>query len=122
MKIIERVLGTLLMLGAVGHLIGSISAYRASPITLLWAVAASVLLALLGILTLLRVNRPADRTLAYVVAGGCLSWAALAIALGVVIHDLADPRVVVNAVLAVTVAGISVSARPPAARPRPRSR
>lgn len=117
MKSLERGLGILLILGAGGHLLGSIAAYRNSPITLLWAVAASVLVALLGVLNLLRINRPADRSLAWVVAAGCASWTAIAIGLGLVIHDVTNPRVVANVVLALAVTGTAVRSRRPGLSP-----
>ena len=109
-KIVDRPFSLLLMLGAVGHLFGSIATYEDSPETLLWAVSASVLMVLLGALNLLRTNRPDDRALAWITGAGSLCWAGVAVAFGVVIENVLDPRAVLNVVFALGLACFSIKA------------
>lgn len=94
MRTIDRLLAVLLLLGAVGHTFGSIHSYSRQPLVLLWALCASVLVALLGALQLLRAARPADRPLAWIATAGTACWLAAAIAFGVLIRDPLDPRVI----------------------------
>jgi hypothetical protein len=107
-KIVDRPFALLLMLGAGGHLFGSITTYEDSPETLLWAVSAGVLMVLLGALNLLRTNRPGDRALAWITGAGSLCWAGLAVGFGVVIQNVLDPRVLANVVFALSLAGFSI--------------
>ncbi|SRR6266404_4292726 len=107
-KIVDRALAVLLILGAGGHLFGSITAHGDSPQTLVWAVSASVLMVLLGALNLLRTKRPDDQAFACITGAGSMCWAALAVAFGVAIHNVLDPRAVANVIFALGLAGFSV--------------
>ena len=100
-KQIDRVLAVLLSLGAIGHTVGSIAAFRNQPATLLWALCASALIALVSAINLLRTWRPGDRLLAWIAVTGTLSWLVASIAFGVIIGRLIDPRVVVFVVLTI---------------------
>ena len=64
MKILDRVLSSLLILGGIGHTIGSIKFYKSDPMTLLWALCASLFVFLFAAISLVRAGRPADTTLA----------------------------------------------------------
>lgn len=116
MRIADRVLAVLLLLGAVGHTFGAIQAYSHQPVSLLWALCASVLVALLGALNLLRAGRPADRALAWIAAAGTACWLVAAVAFGVVIRRPTDPRVVVFVVVC---AGLIAFSLQTALRPSP---
>jgi len=117
MRIADRVLAVLLLLGAIGHTFGSIQAYSHQPLSMLWALCASVLVALLSALNLLRSGRPADRALAWIAAAGTACWLVAAVAFGVLIHRPMDPRVVVFAVICVGLIAFSLqTAFRPAAR------
>jgi peptidoglycan/LPS O-acetylase OafA/YrhL len=94
LKNLDRALAILLSLGTVGHTVGSIGTYRHQPITLLWALCASLLIALLGAINLLRANRPHDRSLGWLGAFGTLGWLAAVVAFGIIKGALFDPRVV----------------------------
>lgn len=99
MRILDRLLAALLLLGAVGHTFGSIQSFSNQPLVLLWALCASVLVALLGAINLLRAGRPADRALAWIAAVGTACWLVAAIVFGLLIHHPADPRVLVFVVV-----------------------
>ena len=100
-KIVDRLFGSLLILGAIGHTFGSIKAFSSTPHELLWALCASVLIALLGALNLLRSWRPQDSTLAWIVCAGTTCWLAASIAFGLIIGRPFDPRVIVFVILSV---------------------
>jgi hypothetical protein len=109
MKILDRICGWLLILGAGGHSMGSYNAYKDQPMTLLWALSASIAGVLLAALNLLRVGRPTDRTLAWVCVVGNLVWLVFVYAFGRLIGNLLDFRVVIQA--GVTIALLILSLR-----------
>lgn len=94
MRIVDRLLAIVLLLGVIGHTLGSIKAYAAQPMTLLWALCASALLALVGVINLVRASRPADRSLAWIAAAGAALWLIAALAFGCLIRNFLDPRVI----------------------------
>ena len=93
MRILDRIFAIVLLLGAVGHTFGSIRAYSDQPLPLFWALNASVLVALLGVLNLVRARRPSDRVLAWITAAGTLCWLIGSIIFGMLIGHPLDPRV-----------------------------
>jgi hypothetical protein len=100
-KSLDRTFAVLLMLGAVGHTLGSFKTYGGQPIVLLWALCASVLAVLLGAINLLRVNRPADAAVAWIGVGGMVCWLACTLAFGHLIGNLADFRIVIFTVISI---------------------
>jgi hypothetical protein len=100
-KNLDRTFGVLLMLGAVGHTLGSFKTYGSQPIVLLWALCASVLVVLLGAINLLRVNRPADAALAWICVGAMVCWLACTLAFGHLLGNLFDFRIMIFAVLSI---------------------
>ena len=113
-KNLDRTLAVLLMLGAVGHTLGSLKTYGDQPVVLLWALCASVLVVLLGAINLLRVSRPADIALAWICVGGMVCWLACTLAFGHLIGNLADFRIVIFAVLSIGLIffGVRTAVRP----------
>jgi hypothetical protein len=108
-KYLDRALAVVLGLGAaVGHTLGSLTAYAHQPITLLWALNASVLGAMLGGLHLVRSFRPTDRVLAWLLVLPTLFWLGSAIQFGMLIGRPLDPRVVVIVVASVGLIAFSL--------------
>jgi len=107
MKIIDRIFGWLLVIGAALHAYGSLMFYGPQTVTLVWVLAGSLAALLLAALNLMRVNRPTDRTLAYVCFAGSLAWCAVALAFGVAQQNIVDPRVLYHAIVALALAGFS---------------
>jgi hypothetical protein len=94
-KYIDRTLAVLLFLGAaVGHTYGAFKFYGHDPLMLFWALHASVLGGLLGILNFLRTFRPQDRALARITVAGTAIWTVGAARFGVLIGNPTDQRVV----------------------------
>src|SRR5690348_13360622 len=101
LRTVDRAFAALLILGAIGHTLGSIKAFINTPHELLWALCASVLIAMLGVLNLLRSWRPRDAALAWIVCAGTACWLVASIAFGLIIGKPFDPRVIVFVILSV---------------------
>lgn len=108
MKIVDRVFGWLLVLGALLHTVGAITSVRNNPDLLVWALAGSLAALLLAALNLMRVNRPADRTLAWLSAAGSLGWVCVAVGVGLSAGNLLDPRVVYHLIVGAALAAFSI--------------
>lgn len=108
MKTIDRVFGWLLVLGAILHSVGSFVALRSNPGVLVWALSGSLAALLVAALNLMRVNRPGDRTLAWVSAAGSIAWTLVAIGFGASIGNVLDPRAMYHAVAGAVLAVFSV--------------
>jgi hypothetical protein len=108
MKILDRILGWLLVIGSLLHAWGSWMAYANQPETLLWSLSASLAGLLIAALNLLRVNRPGDRTLAWVCVAGSLAWAVVAFAFGRIIGNVLDPRALIHLLNALGLAALGL--------------
>jgi len=94
LKILDRVLGCILLLGGVGHTLGSLQFYKNDQLTLLWSLSASLFVFLLGTLNLVRAGRPKDTTLAWICLVAGLCHIASTLRFGVLIGNFFDFRVV----------------------------
>lgn len=108
MKIVDRVFGWLLVLGAFGHAAGSWVAGRNNHQLLVWALSGSLAALLVSALNLLRVSRPGDRPLALVSFCGSLAWAMVAMGFGASIGNLLDPRALYHLVIALVLTAMSL--------------
>ncbi len=107
MTYIDRAFGWLLAIGSALHVYGSLKAYAPQSTALVWALGSSLGGFLLAAVNLMRVNRPGDRTLAWVSFAGALCWTAVALAFGMAIDNVLDPRVLYHVVVALALAGFS---------------
>ena len=73
MKVLDRILSGLLILGGVGHTAGSFSGYKSDQMMLLWSLSMSMFVFMLGALNLIRAGRVRDIPLTWVclVGGVC---------------------------------------------------
>jgi len=95
MRMLDRILSGLLILGAIGHTLGVLKFYRGQPHPLFWSLCASILILLLAAVNLLRADRPGDRGLAWVAAGASLAYAGISVAFGgFLMGNYLDPRAV----------------------------
>jgi peptidoglycan/LPS O-acetylase OafA/YrhL len=97
MRWIDRGLAGLLILGGVGHTYGVLNFYK-DPNTLFWSLTASVLIALLAAVNLLRSWRD-DRALAAIAAAGSAAYFVIALGFGRLIGDMTDFRVILFGVI-----------------------
>ena len=108
MKILDRVLGSILILGGVGHTFGSLQFYKHDQLTLLWSLSFSLFIFLLGTLNLVRAGRPKDTTLAWICLVAGLCHIAATLRFGVLIGNPFDFRVVFFIVVALGLCAMSV--------------
>ena len=108
MVILDRALGCLLLLGGVGHTLGSFHGYGKDPMMLLWSLCASLFVFFLGGLNLLRAGRPGDRALAWfcLIAGIC--WIVASARFGMLIGNLFDFRPLIFIVITLGLCGFCV--------------
>lgn len=107
MRLIDRIFGWILAVGAVLHSIGSYLGYKHEPMTLLWALCASLAALLVAAINLLRAGRPTDRPVAWIALVGSLAWAVAAFTFGALIGNLFDPRALIHGIAALALAGFS---------------
>ena len=111
MRILDRILSGLLILGAIGHTLGVLKFYRGQLHPLFWSLCASVLILLLAAVNLLRADRPGDHGLAWVAAGASLVYAGISVAFGgLLVGNYLDPRAVGFAVISFGLAAFSLRA------------
>ena len=99
MKILDRILSCLLILGGIGHTLGSLHGYKNDQMTLLWSLCASLFVFLFAALSLIRAGRPKDTALAWLCLVAGLCWIAASLRFGVLIGNLFDPRPLIFGVL-----------------------
>jgi hypothetical protein len=101
LKIIDRGLGILLLIGAGAHTVGSVKLYR-NNLTELWlALCVTLLIVLLGTLNLVRSQRGVDHVFARITVAATASWLGAAVALGSITGNFLDPRVIINIVVCI---------------------
>ena len=110
MVILARVLAALLVLGAVGHTMGSLAFYKGQPHALFWALCASVLIVVVAAMNWLRADRPQDHGLAWVTAAATLAYAGISIGFGFLIGNPLDWRALSFAGVSLVLVALSVGA------------
>lgn len=108
MKNLDRVFCYLLLLGGVGHSLGTLQAYGAKPELMLWSLCASCFIFLLGTVNLVRAGRHGDNTLGWITLVFNLVWMVATIRFGLLIGNMADPRVIGFIVITLVLAGMSL--------------
>jgi hypothetical protein len=108
LKILDRVLGSILILGGVGHTLGSLQFYKNDQMTLLWSLSDSLFILLLGALNLVRAGRPGDTTLAWICLVAGLCHIASTLRFGTLIGNFFDFRVVLFILVTLGLCAMSV--------------
>jgi hypothetical protein len=108
MRIVDRILSVLLLLGAVGHTVGVLQYYRDQPDPLFWSLCVGFLIVLVAAINLLRTWRTRDRAIAWIAAGASAAYLATTLGFGRLIGDMADPRVIGFSLLSVGLFSFSV--------------
>ena len=99
LKILDRSLSCLLILGGMGHTLGSFQFYKSDQMTLLWSLCASLFIFLFGALSFIRAGRPRDNALAWLCLVAGLCWIGASLRFAVLIGNLFDFRPLVFGVL-----------------------
>ena len=108
MKALDRVFGCLMILGGIGHGMGSYRAYSNEPMALLWALSASFAVFLLAAINLLRAGRRGDRSLAWLSLAGCGAQIGFALWFGLLIGNVFDFRPMGNLIITLALAIFSL--------------
>ena len=105
LKVIDRIFGVLLVLGAAGHTVGTFMWTQPMSGIFIWSLGAALAAALLGVLNIVRAGRPEDKTIAAITTVGTACWALVAFCFGRSIGNLLDPRplshMIISAVLVI---------------------
>ena len=108
LKVLDRVLGCLLILGGVGHTFGSLLGYKSDQMTLLWSLSASLFIFLLGAVNLVRAGRDRDVPLAWICLVAGLCHIASSLRFGFLIGNMFDPRPLIFVVITLGLCGMCV--------------
>ncbi|MBV8820753.1 MAG: hypothetical protein JO022_20500 [Acidobacteriaceae bacterium] len=98
MKLVDRIFGYLLILGACGHTAGTLLWLKPMSDLFIWSLGASIAGALCGVLNVVRAGRPDDKTLAVITTVGTACWCLLALAFGLSIGNVLDPRALMHTI------------------------
>ena len=99
LKVLDRILSCLLLLGGLGHTAGSLRFYSNDQMTMLWSLCAGLFVFLFGALSLVRAGRPGDTTLAWLCLFAGICWIAASVRFAVLIGNLFDPRPLIFTIL-----------------------
>lgn len=94
MLILDRALSVLLILGAIGHTLGSLKFYHDQPHARFWALHGTLVILFVAAVNLLRSARPGDAALGWLAAAMCGLYLICVIGFGQLIGNLFDPRVI----------------------------
>jgi len=108
MKVFDRILSCLLMLGGIGHTLGSLKAYKDDPMTLLWALCATLFVFLFSSINLLRASHPGDTALAWICIVFGIFWIAASLRFGQLVGNIFDFRAMIFVVLTLGLCAMSV--------------
>jgi hypothetical protein len=92
MKVVDRIFGVLLILATCGHIGGTLVWLQPLTGIWIWSLGSALGGLVLGALHLLRTSRPGDRPVALIATLGTIGWFCVALAFGVSIHHVLDPR------------------------------
>lgn len=109
MAIVDRIFSILIILAGAAHAVGSLKYYE-DPLTLLWALCATLFLFLFGAINLLRVSRRGDKPLAWICLVSGLGWIAVAEDFGHITNRMANTHVLTVIVITVVICAFNVAA------------
>lgn len=101
LKVVDRIFGCLLVLGACGHTVGTILWTQPMSGIFIWSLGSSLAAALLATVNIVRAGRPDDKTLAVITLVGTACWALVALGFGMSIHNVLDPRPLGHVVISI---------------------
>jgi hypothetical protein len=108
LKILDCILGRLLILGGIGHTLGSFRFYKTDPMTLLWSLCASLFVFLLAAINLMRAGRPGDTALAWLCLAAGLCWIGASLRFGSLTGNFFDFRPMIFTLITLALCALCV--------------
>ena len=108
MRLVDRIFSILLILGGIGHSLGSWEAFHSNQMELLWAWTASLFVFLLAAVNLVRASRPGDSTLGWICLVAGLAWIGASLRFGQLVGNIFDIHAVVFAIITLVLCGFSL--------------
>ena len=99
-RIIELGLCTLLALGGLAHLGGTLVGYEPGTEVFVWSLSAAAFVFTVVFLHALRIAHPTDGWIAAGAITATIAWIVLAFAFGAATGDILDPRALIHVVIA----------------------
>jgi hypothetical protein len=109
MATVDRIFSILIILAGAVHAAGSLKYYE-DPLTVLWALCATLFIFLFGAINLLRASRRGDKPLAWICLVSGLVWILAAVRFGYISDRMADMHVLVVIVVTVVICAFNVGA------------
>lgn len=110
MLMLDRALAVLMLLGAAGHTFGSLQVYHDQPQARFWALNGTLVILFVAAINLLRSIRPGDHALAWLAVVCSAVYVVVAIGFGRLIGNVADPRAIGFALVALGLTAFSLRA------------
>ena len=104
---LDRAFAIVLLIGAAGHTFGTFALLPAGSELQVWSLAGVLYSVLVGVLNLMRVARPDDRTLGIIAGLAAFGWLGISLYYGAAIGNFLDFRVIWHAVCAFALAVFS---------------
>lgn len=101
MKITERIFIGIMMLAAVGHMIGTFTRTEIGSGLFVWSLSGVLACSLLVALNIIRHARSGDKPIAILSTTGNMLWFVVVILFGMSIGNIYDPRVMIHAIAAI---------------------
>jgi hypothetical protein len=98
-QVFDRILSCLLILGGIGHTLGSLRAYKSDPMMLLWSLSASLFVFFFSGINLVRAGRPDDSALAWLCLAAGIGWTVASLRFGALIGNIFDFRPLIFVIL-----------------------
>jgi hypothetical protein len=109
MATVDRIFSILIILAGAVHAAGSLKYYE-DPLTLLWALCATLFLFLFGAINLLRASRRGDKPLAWICLLSGLAWILAAERFAYLTNRMVDTHVLIVIVVTVVICAFNVGA------------
>jgi hypothetical protein len=106
MRIVDRIFGWLMVVAALLHCIGTLTAHLSEDMTL-WSLGAGLGELLLASINLMRVGSAGGSHTAWVSFAGCLGWLVVIAGFAHLIHSFVDLRVAIQGVVTLMLAVMS---------------
>jgi hypothetical protein len=110
LKLIDRAFAVLLVFGAAGHALGSLTLLPSGSDTQVWGLGSALCAALVGALNFLRAGRPGDKPVLWLALLGSAGWLVIVVLFARTLGTVADFRVIWHGLTAIALTGFCARA------------